>query len=135
MRKSKVRTQNLNFLSSKSFSVGQFWGAPTHTDIIEFSNFLLQLKNQRSESKTVSGFSTFYSNFEMNYDVGTINKCLPHLPYFKNPPPLPTHPLFLLKNSKLYAVFRGRNSGRLLAKTGSNYHLADSVNVKISERS
>ena len=22
-----------------------FWGAPTHADIIEFSNFLLQLKN------------------------------------------------------------------------------------------
>ena len=36
-----------------------FWGAPTHTDIIEFSNFLLQLKNQRSGSRTVCGFSTF----------------------------------------------------------------------------
>ena len=34
-----------------------FGGAPTPLDIIEFSNFLLQLKNQRSGSKTVCGFS------------------------------------------------------------------------------
>ena len=32
-------------------------GALTHADIIEFSNFLLQLKNQRFGSKTVCGFS------------------------------------------------------------------------------
>ena len=83
LRKSNVDTENVNFLSLKSLSLGQFWGAPTHTDIIEFSNFLLQLKNQRSESKTVSGFSAYYSNFEMNYDVTTINKCLSHLLDFK----------------------------------------------------
>ena len=41
--------------------------APTHTDIIEFSNFLLQLKNQRSVTKTVWLF--YYFNFERNYDV------------------------------------------------------------------
>ena len=43
-----------------------FWAAPTHADIIEFSNFLFQLKNQRSGSKTVCDFSiNFY--FERNY--------------------------------------------------------------------
>ena len=41
--------------------------APTHTDIIEFSNFLLQLKNQRSVTRTVWLF--YYFNFERNYDV------------------------------------------------------------------
>ena len=35
----------------------QFWEAPTHTDIIEFENFLLQLKNQRFWSKTLCDFS------------------------------------------------------------------------------
>ena len=44
-----------------------FWGAPTHADIIEFSNSLLQLKNQRSRRKTVWLFYYFY--FEKNYDV------------------------------------------------------------------
>ena len=34
-----------------------FWGAPTHADIIEFSNFFSQLKNERSGSKNVCGFS------------------------------------------------------------------------------
>ena len=34
-----------------------FWGAPTHADIIEFSNFLLQLKNQKPGSKILCGFS------------------------------------------------------------------------------
>ena len=34
-----------------------FWVAPPHAGIIEFSKFLLQLKNQRAGSKTVSGFS------------------------------------------------------------------------------
>ena len=34
-----------------------YWGAPAHADIIEFLNFLLQLKNQRCGSKTVCGFS------------------------------------------------------------------------------
>ena len=34
-----------------------FWRTLTHTDIIEFQNFFLQLNNQRSGSKSVSGFS------------------------------------------------------------------------------
>ena len=34
-----------------------FWGAPTRADIIEFYNFLLQRKNQRSGSKSMCGFS------------------------------------------------------------------------------
>ena len=50
-------SQNFDFLSLKDLSPGQIWGAPTHADVIEFSNFLLQLKNQRSGSKTVCGFS------------------------------------------------------------------------------
>ena len=47
----------LFFLGLENLSSGQFWGAPTHADIIEFSNFLLQLKNERSGSKSVCGFS------------------------------------------------------------------------------
>ena len=34
-----------------------FWEVPTHADIIEFENFLLQLKKKRSGSKTVYTFS------------------------------------------------------------------------------
>ena len=34
-----------------------FWVAPTHADITEFSNFLFQLKNWRSGSKTLYGFT------------------------------------------------------------------------------
>ena len=34
-----------------------FWRAPSQEDIIEFLSLLLQLKNQRSRSKTVCGFS------------------------------------------------------------------------------
>ena len=49
-------TQNFDFLSWKSSSPGQFLVAPTHADIIEFSNFLLQLKNRRSRNKTLRGF-------------------------------------------------------------------------------
>ena len=47
----------LFFLGLENLPSGQFWGAPTHADIIEFSNFLLQLKNERSGSKSVCGFS------------------------------------------------------------------------------
>ena len=46
----------LRFSGLKNLLPGQFWGAPTHAYIIEFQNFLLQLKNQTSGSKTVSGF-------------------------------------------------------------------------------
>ena len=41
------RTQNFDFRSLSSCLKVSFWGAPTHADIINFSNFLLQLKNQR----------------------------------------------------------------------------------------
>ena len=54
----KLTCSKLRFLSLTASSPGQFLGTPTHVDIIEFSNFLLQLKNQRSGSKTlVCGFS------------------------------------------------------------------------------
>ena len=41
----------LRFAGFKKFVTGSVFG-----DIIEFSNFLSQLKNQRSGSKTVCGF-------------------------------------------------------------------------------
>ena len=47
----------LRFSGFKNLSPDQFWGAPTHVDVIEFSNFLLQLKSQTSGSKAVCGFS------------------------------------------------------------------------------
>ena len=53
----KWRTQNFDFLSLKCSSSGRFLKAPAQADITEFSNFMFQLKNQRSGSKTVSGFS------------------------------------------------------------------------------
>ena len=58
--------QNFDF-QRVFLSPGQFWGAPTHTDIIDFWNFLLQLKSQTSGSKTVCLF--YYFNFERSYDV------------------------------------------------------------------
>ena len=51
-------TQNFNFLSSKSSFPGQFLG--TFNSRIEFSKFLLQLKNERPERKTASGFSIIF---------------------------------------------------------------------------
>ena len=55
----KVSIKNFDFTGLKNLSQGQFWGAPTHAVITEFQNFLLKLKNQRSGSKTVCGFSIF----------------------------------------------------------------------------
>ena len=64
-------SQNFDFLGLKNLSPGQFWvrsgPAPTHVDIIEFFNFLCQLKNQTSGNKTVWLF--YYFNFERSYDV------------------------------------------------------------------
>ena len=53
------RTQNFDFISLKSSSPS-FWVALTHPDINEFSNFLLQFKNQKSRRKTVYGFSVIF---------------------------------------------------------------------------
>ena len=53
-------SQNLIFWVKKNCHQVSFRGAPTHADIIEFSAFLLQLKNQRSGSKTVCGFSIIF---------------------------------------------------------------------------
>ena len=44
------------FLVWKIFLQVSFWKAPTHADITEFSNFLFQLKSQRSRDKNVYGF-------------------------------------------------------------------------------
>ena len=49
--------QNFYFLGLKNLTPVSFLGAPTHADIIEFWNFLLQLKDQRSGSKTLCSFS------------------------------------------------------------------------------
>ena len=46
----------LPFPMFKNSSPSHFWQAPTHTDITEFENFLLQLENQRSGSENVYGF-------------------------------------------------------------------------------
>ena len=45
----KCRTKNFDFLIFKISSPGHFLGVSFYTDIIEFSDFLLQLKNQGSE--------------------------------------------------------------------------------------
>ena len=49
MTYSEHRFSKFEKFASKSV----FGGAPVHVDVIEFSNFLLQLKDQRSECKTV----------------------------------------------------------------------------------
>ena len=54
------RSQNFSFPGLKNLSPCQFWGAPTHADIIGFYNFLLQLKNKRPGSKTVCDFSIIF---------------------------------------------------------------------------
>ena len=43
------------------------WRTQTHGDIIEFQNFLLQLKNQNSVDRFVFNFSIF--SFERNENV------------------------------------------------------------------
>ena len=56
----KKCTQNFDFTKKHSI-----WGAPTHTDVTEFSNFLLQLKNQRSGSKPGVTFLLFLFQKEL----------------------------------------------------------------------
>ena len=47
----------------KSSTLVSFLGVPSDADVIKFSNFLLQLKSQRSRRKTVREFSiTFILN-------------------------------------------------------------------------
>ena len=48
------RSQNFDFLGLKNLSPGQFWGALTHADNIEFLKVLVA--NQASGSKTVCDF-------------------------------------------------------------------------------
>ena len=42
---------------NQDFDFLSFWGALTHTEVFQFSNFLLQLKIQRPGSKSGCGFS------------------------------------------------------------------------------
>ena len=51
-----------------------FWGALTHAHVIEFLNFLLQLKNQKCESKTVCGFSVIFVMKEIMKSYFLLNK-------------------------------------------------------------
>ena len=53
----KWRSQNFDLLRLKVRLQVSFWGAPAQADIIEFSDFLLQFKNQKARSKTARGFS------------------------------------------------------------------------------
>ena len=55
------RSQNFDFLDLTNLSSVQFWGALTHPDIIQFYNFLLELKNH-----TYVLF--YYFNFERSYE-------------------------------------------------------------------
>ena len=60
-RETNFSLNELRFFKFKKFRLLiSFWGTLTHSNIIEFSNFLLQLKNQRSESKTVCGFPSIF---------------------------------------------------------------------------
>ena len=52
-------SQNFDFLGLKNLLPGQFWRAPAHADIIEFSKFL--------EQNCVWLF--YYVNFKRSYDV------------------------------------------------------------------
>ena len=61
---SKLRFAKFNKFITRSV----FGGVPTHTDIIKFSNILLQLKTRRSGSETVCGFSTIFDS-QRNYYV------------------------------------------------------------------
>ena len=58
--KKNWRSQNFDFLSVKNLSPGQkveqFSPAPSHEDITEFQNFLLQFKNRMSQSIPAGGF-------------------------------------------------------------------------------
>ena len=53
----KLTFSKLLFCKFKKLVTRSNWGAPTHAVITEFSNFFLQLKNQKSESKNLCGFS------------------------------------------------------------------------------
>ena len=62
----KWRFQNFDFLKLKNWSQG--------ADIIKFSNFLLQLKNQREQNCV---WLFHYFNFERNYDgLKSKNPCI-----------------------------------------------------------
>ena len=65
LKVAKQKFSKLQFSKTKKFcpQVFSFWRAPTHAGMIKFSNFLLQLKNQRSGSETVCRIF-YYFNFE-----------------------------------------------------------------------
>ena len=50
----------LQFSKFKKCLQVTFWGAATHADIIEFSNFLFQLKNQCLGAKLCVAFQLFW---------------------------------------------------------------------------
>ena len=54
--------RNFDFLSLERSLQVSFCRAPAHTIITEFSNFLLQLENQRSGSKAMCGFLIIFKS-------------------------------------------------------------------------
>ena len=58
----KWHSKYFAFISLSSLYPSQFWRAPTQADTIEFSNFLLQLKSQRSGNKTVAFLLYLFCN-------------------------------------------------------------------------
>ena len=66
-------TQNFNFLSLQRLSLGQFLESSNSHEYQNFQTSCWNLiKKQRSGTKTVSGFSNYYFNFERSYDMVTI---------------------------------------------------------------
>ena len=63
----KYYGEKVNFLSLKLYLRVSFWEAPTHADIIEFLNSLLQLKSEVWEQNCKWLF--YYFCFERDYDV------------------------------------------------------------------
>ena len=57
--KKNWRSQNFEFLSLNICLQFSFWRAPTQAGIIEFWNFLLQLKNQTTGRKLCVAFLIF----------------------------------------------------------------------------
>ena len=55
----KSKSQNIELIYLKIRLQVNFSGPPTHAYINEYSNYLLQHKNQRIWSKTLSGFNIF----------------------------------------------------------------------------
>ena len=76
------RSQNLDFLGLKDIPPGQFLGAPTHADIIEFQN----LKIRRMGAKMYVAFLLFWFWKELSsFKVILLNKKINFVSKLENP--------------------------------------------------